>query len=160
MKNIAIALCVGFLAGVGVGYQWLDGRIAKEQRAALKDQIKETERVTGIAQDLGQALGKEAQARADDRITWNRSLKNAKGKLATCEGGVPRLSADFVWLRNEALFRGEAGYPGRTDGPPSGPGASADEVLENDSENAERWKQCRNQLKAWQKLAKKSGWVK
>jgi len=163
LTALVVGLAVGAAAGAWAGYQWLDGRIAKEEREKLRSQVAESERLASIAQDIGQALAAETRARAGERIEWQRRLKDARGNLVDCkEGGGARLSGDFVRLWDDALFRGQAGDPGRVDGATGGSGVTVepDEALGNLSENAERWASCRAALRQWQDLARRYGWAK
>jgi hypothetical protein len=175
-KLAAITLAIGFAAGAFVGYQWLDGRNAKQDRQRLNDQIKETERVTEIAQDIGKALAKETRARGSEQIEWQRRLRDANNKpggitVTECPsdpaGGVARnsgpgwLSPQFVGLLNQSLCRGEACNSPGVDGDAGAPiGVQAGEFLIQADQNHERWAKCRAQLDGWQDLAKRNGWIK
>lgn len=163
-----LAFGAGSIAGIYCGYQYHSGQVSKEKADHLADAIKEQDRLKGIAQDIGQALGKEAQARAGERVTWERRLKDAKNRLVNCGNGLSppadsvRLTGEYVSLWNSALYRGAkppTDSP-RVDDAAGSAGAAPADSLENLSENAERWAKCRATLSAWQNFARRAGWVK
>lgn len=175
---VLIVLAIGAYGG----YEWRDGQAAKEAKTKLEAAAKENDRLTEIAQDLGQALAKEASGRAEERVTWRKQLKEAKhaGTLVSVNcpepaagrgaGGeshgaarpVVLLSGEFVRLWDSALFRrGKTADPGRSDEPAGGAGpVEPDEALDNLDENAERWAACRGEVRWWQGFARQAGWVK
>lgn len=161
------AFAIGSIGGIYCGYQYHAGQVAEAETKKLAKAIEEQERLKGIAHEIGQALGFEAQARAKDRIEWERRLRNAKLVQGTCGGGlVPsadafRLSGEYVRLWNSALYRGSAAtHPPGVDDAAADAGAAPADTLTNHSENADRWADCRSRLAAWQQFARRAGWVK
>lgn len=180
LAKIGIA-AVLLLVGAWGGYEFHAGRVAQEHVDKLDAAAKETDRLTGIAQDLGQALAKEARQRADDRVTWRKRLKEAQragtlvsvncpgpsgvresGQNPAADRPVVLLSAEFVRLWDSALFRrGKTADPGRADEPAGGASpVEPDEALENLDENSERWAACRGEVRWWQGFARQAGWAK
>lgn len=173
LAKLGVAALV-FVLGLVAGLKLQAWRFDAQEKARLEQQIRderaEVERVTKIAQDIGLALGREAQARARDRHNWNQereALRHARIELAQPQGTgltIPladaRLSPDAVRLWNGALCLGlpAAECPGRADGAagPAGP-ASFLAALENHADNAETCNGLRAQVRGWQDWARRVG---
>lgn len=144
----------------------LEAAVKQQQEAA-----KEQERLSSIAYDIGQELAKTTRARSKDREEWAKRVRDLEGGILECPSNpgnrvsppvnVGWLSDRVVGLLNESMCRGEACDPGRADDRTgeSFTVQTGDFLIQADA-NHERWAQCRAQLKGWQDLARRNGWVK
>jgi hypothetical protein len=184
MNPLVILLILGaaFGSGAYVGYEWLDGRIAKEQRAAAKAAGEERDRLADVVQAIGKEAAKDAAIRANERITWQQRLKEAQnagnlvsvvcpnepvgdragGDQAAGVVGSCAFTGEFVRLWDDAML-GHQPAPADPAGVDDGPGrtgATAEDALENVDANGGRWAKCRSILKQWQQYGREAGWVK
>lgn len=182
--NMLVAVLIAFVVGLGSG--WFAGsdhevaKLAKTYAKSLEDKDKaiEAQRVTNGK--LEQSLQTERDSRAADRITFERRLANVRKqpeKLVDVEcpaagnaAGVPqpaaaavprvRFTADFARLWNDGLAIGatageRSGWP---DGQAAGSGVvDPADLIANLGQNAERWGECRTQVRGWQAWACKHG---
>lgn len=173
----AVLFCLGLYAGAVI-QEW---RFNAGEKARLEKVIKaerdEVKRLNGIAYEVGQALGAEANARLDaaDRHRveiekWKRKgvvhvqCPNTPEPVAVPESAVS-FDADFVDQWNgglclalhgherEACAAGGVDDPGAEAETPVTPGR----LLGNIGENAIRWGECLDRLDGWQSWARKTG---
>ena len=134
------------IAATGIGYR-LGGDSA---RASLYEEIKsqqdEAEKLRAAAVTYATHYETQRQASLDTASQLRRRINEHRNQLANCDGRFVLLNAQFMRLRNEAM------QPAARDSDePSGTTAGTvtpEELLENDIENGQRWKQCRDQLNA------------
>lgn len=170
---MSVVAGIGFAAGMKVQSWRFDAREKAELEARIQAERAEVQRVAKIAQDIGQALGREVQARVRDRQKWNQEMEvlrhaNARIELAQPQPAHPDsisladayFSRDTVRLWNNALCIGlpDADCPWRADGAsgPTGP-ASILAAIENHADNAEICNDLRARLRAWQDWARRVG---
>lgn len=172
-----------FFLGVLAGAVVQEWRFNASEKARLEKTIKaerqEITRLTEIAYEVGQALGREAQDRLDaDRLhraeikRWKRKgvvhvqCPNISEPVEVSESAVS-FGADFADLWNGGLCLAVRGSEraacavagtdaaGAEAGSPVTPG----DLLGNIRENAIRWGECLDRLEGWQGWARKVGLI-
>ena len=178
----------GFGSGVRVeAWRW-DASLASIAEAQEKALQAFYARQRAIMAEIGAELAGERAARDRDRRTFERRLADANEKdlttvacdesaggaasvpasaadEAAARGSAPavRFTPEFVGLWDAALVQGLPAAVGaeRVDGGAAGtapPGPK--DLLDNLGENGRRTNECTSKLLAWQRLARKNGWVK
>lgn len=168
LVGIAIALAGAFMGGIKVESDHRDAQLLVQEQAYHKAYIKRAGELRGNADAVSEKLNQAEADRKRDRQTFNRKLREAQnaGNLGQCEsapvgGGAPFIRVN-VGLWNAALAIGTAtgDNPGPVDGNAVGAGfAPIRDAYDNLGENGERWGKCRAQVKGWQDLARRNGWV-
>lgn len=170
LAAIAIAVA-GFIAGVKVESDHRDAQLLVQERAMHKGYVEKVGRLRSASDAVSAELNRLFQLRKTDRARFNRELQEAKdaGKLAQVDcpqaGSAAHLQPVVrinvgVWNRALSIGLPGAGDPGRVDAPAVGTGfAPVDRAFDNLGENAERWAECRAQVRNWQDLARTNGWV-
>lgn len=173
--GIAALLTIAGLVGGWVIRGWEEDAKRLVEVESYVQQIKAgVERDKTARAAASKQLGEEKARRARDRADFQRSLTNVpdtplfqcpaqsdKPAPAAPPADDRRLDAGgFVGLWNDALFQGAtpAERAGGADGraPWSGPLGSR-QLLGNLGENAERWAECRAQVRGWQRYACERG---
>ena len=165
-----------FIAGFGSGIKVeSDHRDARELVAvtAMHDAyVAGAKRLREAADAVSERLNQSETQRKNDRQTYERLVKEASNanNLSKVQCPAVGAAADVqpvvllnVGVWNAALQIGSAagGNPRSTDDGTAGAGfAAVGEAYANLGENAERWAFCRAQVKGWQDLARRNGWVK
>lgn len=176
------ALALALVSGIvgfkgGVDHEQAKHAAALAKVIADKDAAIEKQRELNGA--VTAALGNEQSARAADQADFQRRLAHARKqpeRLVTVEcpardagsaaqpvaAAVPRVrfTTDFVRLWDDALSIGatQSERSGRSDVPPTGADLPEPaDLTANLGQNAERWAQCRAQVRGWQAWACKHG---
>lgn len=175
---ILIAMLAGaFAAGVRVESWHRDSADKAATEAWHKAYVAQVGVYRTNATQVAADLETERTKRADADRAWKEKLRNAKQPLATCiqgsekAGNAPSAAAvptvlltpEFVGLLNDAWQVGlpAAGDPGGIDGAGTGSDpATPEDILGNVEDNASVCNGLRKQVKGWQALARKNGWVK
>lgn len=175
---VVVVFLAGFTSGIKVES---DHRDAQEKTAIVamhNAYVEGVHKSRAVADAISVQLNNEQTGRQNDKTEFDRKLREAKNAnvLGKCEaqnpqpnaaGGstVPNAPVIYVnaGLWDTALKIGSApgSNPGRVDAPASGAitFVTLEEAYANLGDNSERWAACRSQVRNWQDLARKNGWV-
>lgn len=171
--GIIVALAVSFMAGIKVESDHRDAQLLVQERAHHEAFVKRAADLRGNAAAVSAELAKAKAARRADRQSFKQQLSEATraNMLAQVDcptpiAGIPaappavRINVG-LWDRALTIGRGPGSDPGRTDGAAGGTSfAPLADAYDNLAENSERWKECRDQVRGWQDLARRNGWAK
>lgn len=135
--STAIAL---FGGGMKVGVEMEKA----SQLEAIQAAQEEAQRLREAATTYAIRYEESRQISQDTASQLRTKTNEYRGKLADCDGRFALLNSDYVRLRNESMQARPSGA-GQPSGASTG-AATPEELLENDIENGQRWKQCRDQL--------------
>ena len=135
--STAIAL---FGGGMKVGIEMEKA----SQLEAIQASQEEAKRLREAATTYAIHYEESRQISQDTASQLRIKTNEYRGKLADCDGRFALLNSDYVRLRNESMQTRDSGA-GQPPGASTG-AVTPEELLENDIENGQRWKQCRDQL--------------
>jgi hypothetical protein len=168
--GIIIAMGAAAVGGAKIESDHRDAQLLVQEQAFHEAYVRRVGELRANADGVSAQLNKERAARGADQEHFSLKLLeaiNAKqlGKCEADSGGKPDAAPTIfvnAGLWDAALTIGNAAgsNSGRADGASAGADfAPLEEAYANLGKNSDRWAGCRAQVKGWQGLAVKNGWV-
>ena len=171
--GIVVLCAASALGGAKIESDHRDAQLLTQERVLHEAFVTRAALLRNNANAVSQKFNLTRAGHAKQLQVYERQLTEAKNanQLGKCEtvvvaaDGKPAVTVQSInaGLWDSALSEGgqrPGGDPGRANGTPGGTDfAPLEAAYRNLGQNGDRWKKCRAQVRGWQELAVKNGWV-